>query len=90
MSGQSTGGPGSTAGGEAGANEAADVMVDGGALRRALHDANGELNVAVLELELLLESADLDTAARTAVGTALGACREAAAILRHGRGTSRG
>lgn len=55
-----------------------------------LHDANGELHIAVLELELLLESPRLDADTRAALTTALEACRKAAALLRrdpeHARG----
>jgi len=47
-----------------------------------LHDANGELHIAVLELELLLESTRLDASQRAALTTALEACRKAAALLR--------
>lgn len=55
-----------------------------------LHDANGELHIAVLELELLLESARLDGDVRTALATALEACRRAAALLRKHQDSSRG
>jgi hypothetical protein len=67
-----------------------DGVVDSAALRRLLHDANGELNIAVLELELLLESSHLDPDARAAIHNALEACRNVAAILRCDPGTSGG
>jgi hypothetical protein len=47
-------------------------------LRRHLHAVNGELSVAILELELLLENVDLDPATRSAVTESLSACRQAA------------
>lgn len=52
------------------------------ALRGVLHDANGELSVAMLELELQLERGDLDEPMREALATALEACRRSAARLR--------
>jgi hypothetical protein len=50
-------------------------------LRRRLHAVNGELSVAILELELLLEGGGLDSAA-AAVAESLNACRRAATIQR--------
>jgi hypothetical protein len=50
-------------------------------VRRALHDANGQLSVAVLHLGLLLEGEPLEESARDSLQEALDACRSAAASL---------
>jgi hypothetical protein len=60
-------------------------------LRRALHDANGELSIAVLQLELLLEAGEESAGAsrydgNEALAEALEACRRAAASLRQAWG----
>lgn len=51
-------------------------------IRGLLHDVNDELSVAVMELELLLEGAGLDGAARESLAGSLEACRRAAESLR--------
>lgn len=51
-------------------------------IRSLLHDANDELSVAVMELELLLEGASLDGPARESLAGSLEACRRAAASLK--------
>lgn len=53
-----------------------------GAVHGLLHDANEELSVAVLELELLLERGDLDVAAQCSLASCLEACRRAAQHVR--------
>ncbi len=55
---------------------------DSAALRDHLHDANDELSIATMQLELLLETGGLDEAALRSVREALEACRSAAAVLR--------
>jgi hypothetical protein len=64
-----------------------------GALQRALHDANGELSIAVLQLELLLEAGAGEASSgpsryddTEALAEALEACRRAAASLRQAWG----
>jgi hypothetical protein len=52
------------------------------ALRDRLHDANDELSIATMQLELLLETGALDASSERSVGEALEACRAAAAALR--------
>jgi hypothetical protein len=52
------------------------------ALRDHLHDANDELSIATMQLELLLEGSGLDDAARRSVREALEACRATSAALR--------
>lgn len=52
------------------------------ALRDRLHDANDELSVATMQLELLLESGSLDAAATRSVHETLEACRSATSALR--------
>ena len=52
------------------------------ALRDRLHDANDELSIAPLQLELLLEAGGLDASSERSVREALEACRAAAAALR--------
>jgi hypothetical protein len=51
-------------------------------IRGLLHDVNDELSVAVMELELLLEGAGLDGAARESLAGSLDACRRAAESLK--------
>jgi hypothetical protein len=52
------------------------------ALRDHLHDANDELSIATMQLELLLEEGRLDDTARHSVREALEACRATTAALR--------
>jgi len=52
------------------------------ALRDRLHDANDELSIATMQLELLLETGGLDASSEHSVREALEACRAAAAALR--------
>jgi hypothetical protein len=52
------------------------------ALRDRLHDANDELSIATMQLELLLETGALDASSERSVREALEACRAAAAALR--------
>ena len=52
------------------------------ALRDRLHDANDELSIATMQLELLIEAGGLDDAARRSVREALEACRATSAALR--------
>lgn len=53
-------------------------------LRDLLHGLNNELSVAVMEIELLLESEGLDESARESLTRALDACRRAAVGVRQG------
>jgi hypothetical protein len=52
------------------------------ALRDRLHDANDELSIATMQLELLLETDSLDAAATRSVRETLEACRAATSALR--------
>ena len=52
------------------------------ALRDRLHDANDELSIATMQLELLLETGGLDSSSARSVHEALEACRGASAALR--------
>jgi hypothetical protein len=52
------------------------------ALRDRLHDANDELSIATMQLELLLEAGGLDTTSARSVHETLDACRAATAALR--------
>jgi hypothetical protein len=51
-------------------------------VRRHLHDVNDELSIAVLQLEMLLESGPAEGAARESLEESLDACRKAAESLR--------
>jgi hypothetical protein len=51
-------------------------------VRRHLHDVNDELSIAVLQLEMMLESGSLEGAARESLEESLDACRKAAESLR--------
>jgi hypothetical protein len=51
-------------------------------LRRLLHDVNDELSIAVLQLEMLLESGTADFATRASLEESLDACRKAADSLK--------
>jgi hypothetical protein len=52
------------------------------AIRRRLHDANGHLSNAVMQLALILEDPDLTPSRRHEVELALESCRTAAEALR--------
>lgn len=52
------------------------------ALRDRLHDANDELSIATMQLELLLESGGLDAGATRSVRDTLDACQAATSALR--------
>jgi hypothetical protein len=52
------------------------------ALRDRLHDANDELSIATMQLELLLEAGSLDTSATRSVRDTLDACQAATSALR--------
>ncbi len=52
------------------------------ALRDRLHDANDELSIATMNLELLVEAGGLDEVALQSVRQTLEACRAATAALR--------
>jgi hypothetical protein len=58
------------------------TTVQGPDVRRLLHDANDELSIAVLQLEILLESGSTGLPARESLEESLDACRKAAAALR--------
>jgi hypothetical protein len=51
-------------------------------VRTLLHDVNDELSIAVLQLEIMLESGRLDGAARESLEETLDACRKAAGNLK--------
>jgi hypothetical protein len=51
-------------------------------LRDRLHDANDELSIATMQLELLLEAGGLDSSSARSVRETLEACRAATAALR--------
>lgn len=52
------------------------------AVRKQLHDAAGELSLAVMQLGLVLEDARLDPALRESLAETLDACRAAADAIR--------
>jgi hypothetical protein len=52
------------------------------ALRDRLHDANDELSIATMQLELLVEAGGLDDVALQSVRQTLEACRAATTALR--------
>ena len=52
-------------------------------MRRHLHDVNDELSIAVLQLEMMLESGAVEGATRESLEESLDACRKAAESLRH-------
>ena len=56
------------------------ISVEG--LRDRLHDANDELSVATMNLELLLEASAIDPASARSLRETLEACRAATAALR--------
>jgi hypothetical protein len=51
-------------------------------VRRLLHDVNDELSIAVLQLEMMLESGDVEARSRESLEESLEACRKAAASLK--------
>jgi hypothetical protein len=51
-------------------------------VRRHLHDVNDELSIAVLQLEMMLESGAVEGASRESLEESLDACRKAAESLR--------
>jgi hypothetical protein len=59
-----------------------EPAVDVAGLRRRLHEANGQLSNAVLQLSLLLEDPTLDASRRADIEAALEACRRTAGSLR--------
>jgi hypothetical protein len=52
------------------------------ALRDRLHDANDELSIATMQLELLVETGGLDAGLLQSLSQTLEACRAATAALR--------
>jgi hypothetical protein len=52
------------------------------ALRDRLHDANDELSIATMQLELLVETGGLDAGVLQSLRQALEACRAATGALR--------
>jgi hypothetical protein len=52
------------------------------ALRDRLHDANDELSIATMQLELMLEAGGLDASSARSVRETLDACRAATTALR--------
>ena len=51
-------------------------------MRRHLHDVNDELSIAVLQLEMMLESGVVEGTSRESLEESLDACRKAAESLR--------
>jgi hypothetical protein len=51
-------------------------------VRRLLHDVNDELSIAVLQLEMMLESGSVESQSRESLEESLDACRKAAEGLR--------
>jgi hypothetical protein len=51
-------------------------------VRRLLHDVNDELSIAVLQLEMMLESGSVEAQSRESLEESLDACRKAAEGLR--------
>ena len=51
-------------------------------MRRLLHNVNDELSIAVLQLEMLLESGDTEAESRESLEESLDACRKAAECLK--------
>ena len=51
-------------------------------VRRLLHDVNDELSIAVLQLEMMLESGSVEAQARESLEESLDACRKAAEGLK--------
>ena len=51
-------------------------------VRRLLHDVNDELSIAVLQLEMMLESGSVEAQSRESLEESLDACRKAAECLK--------
>ena len=51
-------------------------------VRKLLHDVNDELSIAVLQLEMMLETGAAETQSRDSLEESLDACRKAADCLR--------
>ncbi len=51
-------------------------------VRKLLHDVNDELSIAVLQLEMMLETTRIDGEARDSLEESLDACRKAATNLK--------
>lgn len=51
-------------------------------VRKLLHDVNDELSIAVLQLEMMLETGVAETQSRDSLEESLDACRKAADCLR--------
>jgi hypothetical protein len=51
-------------------------------VRRLLHDVNDELSIAVLQLEMMLESGSIEAESRESLEESLDACRRAADSLK--------
>jgi hypothetical protein len=51
-------------------------------VRRLLHDVNDELSIAVLQLEMMLESGSVEAQSRESLEESLDACRKAAEGLK--------
>jgi hypothetical protein len=51
-------------------------------VRKLLHDVNDELSIAVLQLEMMLESGSIEAQARESLEESLDACRRAADSLK--------
>jgi len=51
-------------------------------MRRLLHDVNDELSIAVLQIEMLLESGGSEAQSRESLEESLDACRKAAESLK--------
>jgi hypothetical protein len=62
------------------ANVTADAEVP--EVRRLLHDVNDELSIAVLQLEMMLESGSVEAQSRESLEETLDACRKAAESLK--------
>jgi hypothetical protein len=51
-------------------------------VRKLLHDVNNELSIAVLQLEMMLETGTAEAQSRDSLEESLDACRKAADCLR--------
>jgi hypothetical protein len=51
-------------------------------VRKLLHDVNDELSIAVLQLEMMLESGSVEAQSRESLEESLDACRRAAESLK--------
>ena len=51
-------------------------------VRKLLHDVNDELSIAVLQLEMMLESGSIEAQSRESLEESLDACRRAADSLK--------